>query len=316
MECPNHCEVGHVRRDEMSVHLEECPLAIVKCPFAAVGCDSIFKREELMGHVKEAVGQHVDCNKETILKLERANTILEEKLKAKEQELADIKNTTENLKKTIDEKGKELDDIRKKTEEREQIVQADMKQLKKMFEQELLRLRKELNVGAFAFDTSTFDFTIDDNFGKYGLGSNSSNQGINTPENLEPIAEFKPVVKLSDVVMSSGEENEIELFSNRAKLYRFDDTMHQWKERGVGNIKILKHKNTGRVRILMRRDQVLKICCNHVIVKGMRLIPRDEKSFTWLTLGDLSDLAYCEVKFTIKFNHAKTASFCLSRHIY
>ena len=108
--------------------------------------------------------------------------------------------------------------------------------------------------------------------------------------------------------MSSGEENEIELFSNRAKLYRFDDTMCQWKERGVGNIKILKHKNAGQVRILMRRDQVLKICCNHVIVKGMRLIPRDEKSFTWLTLGDLSDLAYCEVKFTIKFNHAKTAS--------
>ena len=114
------------------------------------------------------------------MKLKRANTSLEEQLKAKEQELADIKNTTENLKKAIDEKGKELDDMRKKTEEREQILQADMKQLKKMFEQELLKLRKELNVGVFAFDTTTFDFTIDDNFGEYGLGGNNSNQGINT----------------------------------------------------------------------------------------------------------------------------------------
>ena len=54
-------------------------------------------------------------------------------------------------------------------------------------------------------------------------------------------------------------------------------------------------------------------CCNHVIVKGMRLIPRGEKSFTWLTLGDLSDqthgdLSYLEAKFTIKFKYAKTAS--------
>ena len=27
MECPNHCEAGHVRREEMSIHFEECPLA-------------------------------------------------------------------------------------------------------------------------------------------------------------------------------------------------------------------------------------------------------------------------------------------------
>ena len=36
VECPNHCEVGHVRKEEISEHLEECLLAIVECPYAAV----------------------------------------------------------------------------------------------------------------------------------------------------------------------------------------------------------------------------------------------------------------------------------------
>lgn len=44
------------------------------------------------------------------------------------------------------------------------------------------------------------------------------------------------------------------LFENRAKLYRFVD--QEWKERGTGVIKILHHEGSGRVRLLMRRDQV------------------------------------------------------------
>ena len=130
----------------------------------------------------------------------------------------------------------------------------------------------------------------------------------NVPENFEPTAEFKPVEKLADVTMSSGEEDEMELFSNRAKLYHFDETVNCWKERGVGNIKILKHKNTGQARILMRRDQVLKICCNHIIVKGMKLVPRDERSFNWITLSDLSDGEPKAEKLAVKFKLSGTAT--------
>ena len=234
MECPNHCEVGHMRREEMSVHLEECPLAIVKCPFAVVGCDIVVRREERMGHMKEALGQHVECNKEAIMELERAKTALEEQLQTKEQELADIKDmtkkfkecirtaidekdrelggvrkradlleeqlkvndqvvaaskneiehlkkaidekgkelnemknntdilkeqmkakalevanmkeTTESLKKVVDDNSKELNEMRKNAEEQDQVVQESMKQLKEMFEQELMKLREEVKV--------------------------------------------------------------------------------------------------------------------------------------------------------------------------
>lgn len=44
------------------------------------------------------------------------------------------------------------------------------------------------------------------------------------------------------------------LFEDRAKLYRFVD--QEWKERGIGVVKILYHEGSDRVRLLMRRDQV------------------------------------------------------------
>ncbi|XP_065887878.1 TNF receptor-associated factor 3-like [Dysidea avara] len=155
MECPNHCEVGHVRREEMNVHLKECPLAIVKCPFAVVGCDIVVRREERIGHMKEAVEQHVECNKEAIMELERAKTALEEQLQTKEQELADIKDMTkkfkEYLRATIDEKDRELGNLRKRAdvlEERlkvnDQVVAASTNEIEH-FKKVIDEKGKELN---------------------------------------------------------------------------------------------------------------------------------------------------------------------------
>lgn len=50
---------------------------------------------------------------------------------------------------------------------------------------------------------------------------------------------------------------------SRARLYRFDTSNKEWRERGTGNVKILKHKDTKRIRLLMRRDKTYKICANH-----------------------------------------------------
>jgi hypothetical protein len=55
-------------------------------------------------------------------------------------------------------------------------------------------------------------------------------------------------------------------------------------------IKVLKHTATGKVRLLMRRDQVLKICVNHYVtpalVAGFK--EKDSKSLTWAA-QDYSD---------------------------
>lgn len=50
----------------------------------------------------------------------------------------------------------------------------------------------------------------------------------------------------------------------KAKLYRFDKDGNQWKERGAGTVKLLKHKETGKVRLVMRQSKTLKICANHL----------------------------------------------------
>jgi len=56
-------------------------------------------------------------------------------------------------------------------------------------------------------------------------------------------------------------------------LPRFDKDVKQWKERGVGDIKILHHPSKNTFRILLRRDQVHKIACNHYITLDQKLEP-------------------------------------------
>ena len=49
----------------------------------------------------------------------------------------------------------------------------------------------------------------------------------------------------------------------RAKLFRFAAESSEWKERGTGDVRLLQHKETKKVRLVMRRDKTLKVCANH-----------------------------------------------------
>jgi hypothetical protein len=51
---------------------------------------------------------------------------------------------------------------------------------------------------------------------------------------------------------------------SKCKLYRFDTGSNEWKERGVGQVKLLQHKANKKVRLLMRQDKTLKIRANHL----------------------------------------------------
>lgn len=53
------------------------------------------------------------------------------------------------------------------------------------------------------------------------------------------------------------------MFKMRAKLFRFDRDSKEWKERGTGDVRLLKHKENGKTRLVMRRDKTLKVCANH-----------------------------------------------------
>ena len=69
---------------------------------------------------------------------------------------------------------------------------------------------------------------------------------------------FAPIVPLPDKIdVKTGEENEEVLYSHRAKLFKFDTATKEWKERGLGDIKLLRHTNTKKLRLVMRREQVI-----------------------------------------------------------
>ena len=103
---------------------------------------------------------------------------------------------------------------------------------------------------------------------------------------------FEPLIPLPDKVeCRTGEEGQEVLFCERCKLFRYDGGASQWKERGVGDIKILRDSNSNKIRILMRREHVLKLCANHMISTDMVLkpFPNSDKAWLWTTLADFSE---------------------------
>lgn len=126
---------------------------------------------------------------------------------------------------------------------------------------------------------------------------------------------FEPIVPLPDKVdVKTGEEEEEEIFCNRAKLYRFDTETKEWKERGIGNVKILKHSTKGKFRLLMRREQVLKICANHYITADMLLKPNagSDKSWVWNAI-DYADEEPKPEQLAIRFKTVDEASLFKSK---
>jgi Ran-binding protein 1 len=97
--------------------------------------------------------------------------------------------------------------------------------------------------------------------GSYGILTQRQDED---PENEEPDVDFQPVVHLTEKVdTKTNEELEEQVFKMRAKLFKFDRESREWKERGTGDVRLLKHKENGKTRLVMRRDKTLKVCANH-----------------------------------------------------
>ncbi|KAG9261568.1 ran-specific GTPase-activating protein [Astyanax mexicanus] len=97
----------------------------------------------------------------------------------------------------------------------------------------------------------------------------------------------------------------------RAKLYRFasENDPPEWKERGTGDVKLLRHKEKGSIRLLMRRDRTLKICANHHIMPLMELKPNagSDRAWVWNTHADFADEEPKPELLAIRFLNAENA---------
>ena len=83
----------------------------------------------------------------------------------------------------------------------------------------------------------------------------------------------------------------------------------QWKERGVGDIKILLHNETKRSRVVMRRDQIHKLCANHYITADMELKENagSHRSWVWSVEADFSDGVAKKELLAVRFKHHEDA---------
>jgi hypothetical protein len=104
----------------------------------------------------------------------------------------------------------------------------------------------------------------------------------------------------------------------RAKLYRWADETKEWKERGLGDVKILRNRHTGKYRVMLRREVVHKIACNFLLLPDMELCPMTTSNNAWTFAANDYDEeeGYSFQKFSIKFkvrlisNHAILADSC------
>ena len=148
-------------------------------------------------------------------------------------------------------------------------------------------------------------------------GPNPASPGVETEDDR---IYFEPLIPLPDKVEAyTGEEGEQPVFCKRAKLYRFDKDSGQWKERGVGEMKILHHNDNNTFRLLMRRENVLKLCCNHRLMPEMRLkkMGKSERAFAWVTTADFAEeearqeflsIRFASVDMAKEFERAFTAA--------
>jgi len=131
------------------------------------------------------------------------------------------------------------------------------------------------------------------------------------PREEEADVHFEPVIRLTERVdTKTMEEDEDVLFKMRAKLFRFDTTSTDWKERGTGDVRLLKHKETKKTRLVMRRDKTLKVCANHAISAEMRLQPNvgSDRSWVWKVAADYSESPPTSETLAIRFANSENAS--------
>lgn len=86
----------------------------------------------------------------------------------------------------------------------------------------------------------------------------------------------------------------------------------EWKERGTGDVKLLKNKSNGRVRLLMRQEKTMKIVANHYVVSNAtpyyELKPNAGSDKIWVWMAqDFAEGELVVEQFALKFGAPEKA---------
>lgn len=113
-----------------------------------------------------------------------------------------------------------------------------------------------LSSGGLKFDTPKLDGRIGEDKKDDENDNNDGDNGVVPTEELA----IENTCTMNPIEIKTGEEDEHLLFEHRCKLFRFRDK--EYKERGLGSIKVLKHRTTGKGRLIMRREAIGLVCLN------------------------------------------------------
>jgi Ran-binding protein 1 len=118
------------------------------------------------------------------------------------------------------------------------------------------------------------------------------------------------------VEVKTHEEDEEASYKQRAKLFTFGETLlnkgsgvKSWNERGVGEVKLLKHKETSHIRVLMRQEKTMKVIANHFLDPRIKMTPNagaSDKSWVWVAF-DFAEGELAETTFAIRFGSPELA---------
>ena len=203
------------------------------------------------------------------------------------------------------------------------VLSEQEQSMHKEFTEVATSVRNKLSQSGFLFGSASADSlssltTPDKSPGLKGAGAQlfvaSSTEGDSDGDAAdgdhpdEPY--FEPIIPLPvKIDVKTGEEDEQVMFSHRAKLYRFVAEEKQWRERGIGDIRLLRNVTSGEMRVLMRRDQVLKLCANHQITTEMSLQPNagSDRSWVWSTNADFSEGECKTERLAVRFKNEDIA---------
>lgn len=123
-------------------------------------------------------------------------------------------------------------------------------------------------------------------------------------------------VKLEEVEVKSGEEEEETLCTYRSKLFLYGETLldkgtgnKTWKERGIGEARILRHREHQRLRFLMRQEKTMKVIANHALDPRIKLEPNagSDRSWVW-SCYDFAEGELEEKVFALRFANSDVAN--------
>ncbi|KAG0200579.1 hypothetical protein BGX28_006403 [Mortierella sp. GBA30] len=87
--------------------------------------------------------------------------------------------------------------------------------------------------------------------------------------------------------VQTGEEDEMNIYQTKGKLYADTEKTHAWKERGKGTFKVnVSRKDTKLARLVMRTDGVLRLILNVAIFPDMNMVITGDKYVRFIGIED------------------------------